>query len=302
MTDQSVTPVVLFAYARPTHLTSTLEALRQDGVPLIHAFSDGPRSPEMAPAVEEVRKILRAIDWCEVRIVERETNLGLGLSIREGVGEILARYGSAIVCEDDLVCVKGTYAYLCAALARYKDDRRVMSVTGWTHPRVTPRGVKDNPYFDGRAECLMWGAWARSWEGMDRDALSLVADCRARGIDPYRYGGDLLAMADEERKRNIWAVRFLYLHMVKGGLCLRPPHSLVEHIGFDAQATNSANETRWLNPPLQPCPPIPTRWPEPRVHPACSRLWQNAQGGRPGIRSFVRRALGKARRIIEGRP
>src|SRR6266702_2481552 len=61
----SAIPVVLFAYARPDHLRQTLDCLRVNQVPQIYAFSDGPRTPDKAPAVAEVRQTLRSIDWCE---------------------------------------------------------------------------------------------------------------------------------------------------------------------------------------------------------------------------------------------
>src|SRR5450759_3686831 len=119
-------PVILFAYARPDHLRQTLACLRENGVPLIYAFSDGPRTPDKAPAVAEVREMLRAIDWCEVVLCERDTNLGLGRSILTGVPAVLSEHEAAIIVEDDLVCVLGTYEYLCAALEHYRDDSQVM--------------------------------------------------------------------------------------------------------------------------------------------------------------------------------
>jgi len=292
-------PVVLFAYARPDHMTRTLDCLRENQVPLIYAFSDGPRTPDKTAAVEQVRRILRGIDWCEVRLCERKENLGLGRSILTGVTEVFAKEDTIIVFEDDLICVPGTYQYLCAALNHYRDDPRVMSVTGWTHPRAIPPDVTDQPYLDGRAECWVWGAWARSWVGMDATAQMLIKDCKAHGIDIYRYGADLSMMADEERYRNIWAVRFLYLHMLRGGLCMRPPHSMVEHIGFDALATNAPVAAGWSNPPLQPCPPIPALWPVPIENPDCVSLWQKAYGKRPPlIWHFFRAARYLYRRVL----
>ena len=83
----SAVPIVLFAYARPDHLRRTLACLRENQVPLIYAFSDGPRVPHKAPLVAEVRAILRAIDWCQVVLCEREENWGLGRSILAGVTE-----------------------------------------------------------------------------------------------------------------------------------------------------------------------------------------------------------------------
>lgn len=292
-------PVVLFAYARPHTLARTLACLRADKVPRIIAFSDGPRRAEDAPAVGEVRGMLRTVDWCELELHERNENLGLGRSILTGVKEALDRHQAVIVFEDDLICVPGTYDYLAAALARYRDDSRVMSVTGWTHPRVTPGDVGEGPYFDGRAECWVWGTWARGWRGMDRPAAELVRTCCDRGIDPGRYGHDLLEMAGVELERNIWAVRFLYAHIAEGGLCFRPPRSLVEHIGWGADATNASLESGWGNPPLRPCPPIPEVWPEPIEHPLCGQIWRAAcpepKAASSGLR---RRWSNRLRRIV----
>ena len=138
-------PVALFAYARPDYLRRTLDSLRATHVPLIYAFSDGPRTPGKAPAVAEVRYMLRAIDWCEAVLCERETNFGLGVSIRTGIAEVLNKHEALLVVEDDLICVPGTYQYLCAALEHYRDVPSVMSVTGWTHPRAIPPDVTDQP-------------------------------------------------------------------------------------------------------------------------------------------------------------
>jgi hypothetical protein len=291
-----IIPVVLFAYARTTHLVRTLAGLRENGVPLLYVFADGAKGAADAGAVEETRALLRAIDWCEVRRVERSENLGLGRNVLAGVGEVAARHVEFIVWEDDLVCVPGTYAWMCAALRHYANEPRVMSVTGWTHPRVTPPDTDSRPYFDGRAECWVWGAWARSWSGMaDETALEKMAAAAARGVPAKAYGADLPLMARDEAHKNIWAVRWLYHHLQHGGLCLRPPWSLVDHIGLDATATNAAQATDWAHPQLRPTAPAPGNWPAPGENPACRRLWHEAYPG-----TWTRRWR-RLRRLVTGR-
>jgi hypothetical protein len=274
-------PIILFAYARPQHLERTLESLRANEAPLIYAFSDGPKTVQAASQVSEVRAILRAIDWCDVVLTERDENRGLCRSILSGVTEVLAKYEAALIFEDDITCVPGSYAYLTAALRHYAGNPAVMSVTGWTHPRVTPSNVSDQPYFDGRAECWLWGTWARAWTGMERNATTLKAECLQRGLDVFRYGADLPRMARLEQKRSIWAVRWAYVHLLRGGLCLRPPRSLVENIGFGQAATNTAQNWEWPSFPPNPCPPIPDVWPEPVENPECPGLWQAVYGRSP---------------------
>ncbi len=296
-------PVILFAYNRPNHLGKTLDCLCDNGVPIVYAFSDGPRTAENAPDVAAVREMLHGVDWCEMVICERAENLGLGKSVRAGVSQVFERHSEAIVFEDDLVCVAGTYRYLSAALEYYACDTNVMSVTAWTHPRVTPSNVTDLPYFDGRAECWVWGTWKRAWEGIEEaSAQQLRVECQRRGLDAFRYGADLPTMAEVELQHNIWAVRWLYWHLLHGGLCMRPPHSLVEHIGFDSLATNAANDGRWSNPPLQPCPRLPEPWPEPVEDPACAGLWQQEMGHRRPLRSQIWQGLRAVASLWPGRP
>ena len=285
-------PVVVFAYARPDTLQRTLACLRENQIPKLYAFCDGPRSSADDAGTHDIRALLRGVDWTDITIVERTKNLGLGRSIRAGVSEVLEQHESILVFEDDLICVPGTYRYLAAALEHYREDPKVMSVTGWTHPRVTPSNVTDQPYFDGRAESLLWGTWRRAWRGMHHDALTLIAACRRLGIDPSRYGNDVLAMAEVERKRNIWAVRWLCLHILNGGLCMRPPRSLVDHIGLDHRASNAGGDDSWVLGELPPAPEIPTRWPDAIENSQCAELWQTA--GIPQRRSplwFAQRLL-----------
>ncbi len=275
-------PVVLFAYSRPDHLRRLLACLRENAVPLIYAFSDGPRTPAVAERVNEVRSILRAIDWCEVNLVERTSNLGLGKSILSGVSEVFQSHDAMIAFEEDLICVPGTYQYLCAALEHYRDDPRVMSVTGWTHPLIIPENVTSQPYFDGRSECLAWGTWARVWRDIPMDPMRLVAECKRKGKDIYRYGADLVGYVRRDPQMTVsWDMPMFFYHILHGGLCLRPPWSMVQHAGWDSEGTNAIEAGVWADPPLRPCPLIPAQWAVPEENPACADLWRKQCGEKP---------------------
>ena len=279
-------PVILFVYNRPHLLLRTLECLKENHIPKMYIYSDGAKTKDKEPAVQEVRKIIGEINWCETIVTERDTNLGLGKSILTGVSEVFEKEEMAIIVEDDLICVPGTYQYLTAALEQYKDNKRVMSVTGWTHKLVTPPDIYTRPYFDGRAECWIWGTWKRAWDGMlDHDAQWLMHQLG----EPDKYGYDLPEMAAIEHTKNIWAVRFLYWHLYNGGLCMRPPWSMVDHIGDDTEGTNVKGDlwTKCAN--LNPAPPLPKVWPEPIVNRWCAGLHKKASEQNRGIMSRVKK-------------
>lgn len=269
-------PVVLFVYKRLDILVKTLEGLKVNHIPKLIVYSDGPRKEDEVDSVNAVRRLVESIEWCDVECHFSGVNLGLGKSIMHGVSETLVKYESCIVYEDDIVSMPGTYKWLCAALDRYKDDNRVYSVTAWTNRRITPLDVKDAPFFNGRADSLAWATWRRAWEGMENEtAFEKMSRAIAKGINPYNYGGDLPYTARIELKRNLWAVRFCYHHIVNGGLALHPPWSLVNHIGWGDDATNE-NASNWIdNGDLCVAPPIPSKWPEPVEHPHSAELLRN---------------------------
>ena len=149
-------------------------------------------------------------------------NWGLGRNVLAGVSEALERFESVLVWEDDLICVPGTYNYLCSALRAYRNASRVMSVTGWTNRHLIPADVEDHPYFDGRAECWVWGTWRRAWQGMmDETALEKIKRLVERGGDPARYGGDLPFMAKQEQEKHLGGSLAVSPHAARRIVCVR---------------------------------------------------------------------------------
>ena len=297
--NNTLIPVVLFTYKRTNTLIRTLNALKANLIPLLIIYSDGARTTQDLPQIQAVRQILSDISWCKTELHFRDKNCGLGKNILSGVTEVLEHHEACIVFEDDIICVPGTYRYFCEALLHYNDDPRVMSITSWTNRQLVPSDVTNIPYFDGRAECMTWGTWRRAWKGMaNHTALDLMEQARRNGTDPYFWGGDLPFMAKSELTSNIWAVRFCYHHIVHGGLCLRPPWSMSNHIGWGNDATNAAGKNWEDNGELQAAPPIPEQWPIPCVHPACAainrKMYPRPWSDRfPRLVPFVRKVLAK---------
>lgn len=292
----AIVPVVLFAYRRPDLLKRTLASLHVNEVPLVYAYSDGPRSPSVAADVEEVRRILRRVDWTRLVLVEQPSNLGVADSEYEGISRVLTDHNEVIACEEDLEFGAGTYAFLCAALARYRDDARVMGVTAWNHSRVTPSDVASDPFFCGRMSGLMWGTWLRAWEGVTaQSAAQLLARCDAQGINVARYGDDLRTAALHEKEYGMWDMRFNLHMLARRGLFMWPARSMVAHIGYDPRATNSPNAAGWEDAPSAAPPVASIRWPEVREHPGSAELWRRAVNAppAPSLLARVRRRLAR---------
>src|SRR5204863_483529 len=152
-----------------------------------------------AAAVEAARVVLRAIDWCELRLIERPENLGLGRNIVAGVTEIAACHDAFIVWEDDLIRVPGPYAWVIAALRHYATDERVMSGTARA-PVQQPAVASRLP--EGLAFALATRA-PQARGAMKRDATGLRAWLPRRWrkwvrrlVRPALYEGDYASWAE----------------------------------------------------------------------------------------------------------
>lgn len=237
-------PIALFAYNRPRHLARVLEGLRANpeaAASELHAFSDAPRDAAAAPAVAEVRALLRAAaGFASVRVIERKANLGLAGSIIDGVGALLAAHDRVVVLEDDLLPAPGFLGYMNEALEAYRDDPRVASVHAYCYP---VREALPETFFLRGADCWGWGTWARAWRGFEADGARLLAELEQHGLTrafdldgayPYTQ-----MLRDQIAGRNdSWAVRWHAAAFLRGQLTLYPGCSQVQNIGADGSGTN----------------------------------------------------------------
>ena len=231
-------PVALFAYARPDHLRETLEGLKRNNVSLIYAFCDGAKDETSAAKVEEVRHLIKNIEWAQVNITERETNLGLGKSIRAGITEVLKYHDKIIVIEDDIVMRPGGYEYTVAALKYFENDKRIMSVSMWTHPSITPKNAKTG-FFAERFVCWGWGTYKWAWELYSDSPKEMYDKCMNRGINPEIWGKDIHWQAENAESRNLWYVGYLLTHLLFNGISFFPCEPLAMNIGRDSSAENT---------------------------------------------------------------
>ena len=292
-----VVPVAYFAYRRADLVARTLAALRANSVPLIHAFSDGARGDADRADVAEVRQILRAIDWAEVKIVERPANLGVDVAVPLGITETLAEYDEIVVCEDDIELAPGAYQYFLDALDRYRSEPRVMCIGAWTHPRMTPRDARSAPHFTGRFGNWGWATWRRAWAGFDPAARDQLRDrCAAREIDIAKYGDDVAApFRGHGSAHASWDFAFSMHMMAHDGLTLMPPRTMSAHIGYDSRATHPQDGTEWVDRPESPPPSASIRWPAVEENPASAELWRRALETQPppSVVARIRRRLAR---------
>ena len=239
-------PIVLFVYNRPWHTEQTLTALMQNGLAeesTLYIYSDGAKNSgfEEAQKVKEVRNLIRSKKWCnEVNIIESDNNKGLADSIKDGVTEIVNKYGKIIVLEDDIVTSKGFLKYLNDALAMYEKEEKVFHISGYMFP---VKGKLPKTFFYKQTSCWGWATWADKWKIFEPSAKKLYEKLQFSGkIEQANIDGTNQFVRhlkeNAEGSLKTWAVLWHFSVYFQDGLCLHPNKSLVQNIGLDNSGSN----------------------------------------------------------------
>jgi hypothetical protein len=299
-------PIALIGYNRPRHIEGCIASLRANTEAeetTLYAFLDGPRGIEDVPLVEEVRRITHsATGFREIRIVERDRNLGLSRNVIDGVTRVLAEHESVIVVEDDLVVSPVFLWYMRKALELYRSSSAVFSVSGYNYPRKLFPVPASHPYdafFVMRHMCWGWGTWRDRWQKADweiPDFPSLSRDLSWRRS--FSEGGlDLPQMLEAQARGQIdsWAIRWTHAHFANHAVCLVPVKSLVNNMGTDGSGVHMKASTRYFHRTLNGNTGM--RFPsQVYVDPLIARMFKTAER-----RSLVYRAFFKLYRALRSR-
>lgn len=286
-------PVALFVYNRADNTRKTLRALMANTLAPqadLYVFSDGGRDEASWVAVKEVRAVLhetaeevaRTRTLNSMTIVERPTNYYLERNVIEGINEVFQHHDTIIVLEDDIVTAPHFLEFMNAAFDMYRDDSRVMHVSGFTRIEETQLSTYFTPFMAGWG----WGTWRDRWQQQFCHYQSCTE--ALNGLDPaileaIEYGGVFPCLKHLDRHPIPWDLCWSLAIRRAGGLCLYPSRTLVRNIGLDS-GTHYGFLPKWLVPLLQRYEydrepytgPITLTRQEPAVNPAIEAAMKEA--------------------------
>lgn len=240
-------PVCIFAYKRKFSLERLIKSLQENPESIntdIYIFCDNAKNTKDTKDVQNVREYCKSINgFKSITIKESFKNQGLAKSVINGITEITRSYDAVIVLEDDLIVSRGFLSFMNSGLTKYKNDKKVMSVCGFS--KKIPGFLfnrKQTSFFHKRSSSWGWATWKDRWDIVDFDRLTKInsIDKILMYIRVFFISPDLPLMINAQRKHKInsWAIRFVEAQSRLNLYSLFPKHSLVENIGFDDEATN----------------------------------------------------------------
>lgn len=237
--------VLFLTFNRPDLFKRVSAAVSQAGPREVFVSIDGPRSnrPQDAVRCNEVRELAEKIGWAtQVHLKAEKQNMGCGPAVSSAISWALSLAEDIIVIEDDCLPDPSFFALCDELLERYRDDERVMQISGTNWGASAGRYGEYSYAFNSFAPIWGWATWRRAWKYYDF------------GLDSWpriKSSGLAEGMALSKRFRKIlehewemiraqggtWDHQWQYTVLCHNGLCVSPQKNLVINIGFREDAT-----------------------------------------------------------------
>jgi hypothetical protein len=244
------TAVALILFRRPELTARVFERIREGRPPKLFLIADGPRpgSAEDARLCGEARAVVERVDWpCEVVRDFADENLGLKRRIPSGLDGVFEEVEEAIILEDDCLPHPSFFPYCEELLARYRDDERVVHISG---SQLLPEPPTEWSYHFSRGPAVWgWATWRRAWRLFDVDLTDWHALTKAERKARLR---EMFEEEDEQRHWRFvwdnspeidnWDAQWSYAALSRGLLAINPNRNLISNIGFGGKATNATED------------------------------------------------------------
>ncbi len=237
-------PIALFVYNRLFHLQQTISSLLNNSLAKssdIYIYSDGPKNKADELEIIKIRKWLSEISgFKSITIIHREENFGLAKSIIHGVSELVDKFSTVIVLEDDLVVSPHFLQFMNDGLALYEHDHSVASIHGYALPILKPL---PEIFFLRGADCWGWATWKRAWNAFECDGNKLLNSLQknkwVKKFDLNNTQPNTKMLKNQIAGiNNSWAIRWHASAFINSMFTLYPGKSLVQNIGMDNSGTH----------------------------------------------------------------
>lgn len=248
-------PVMITTYSRLDHLRQTIEALRRNVLAdqtTVFVYVDGPR-PGDENKVDAVKSYLATVDgFLAFNVIERWQNLGAHENAKLANYEILQKFGALIRMEDDIVSAPGFLTYMNAALEKYRNNKRVFSVSAYCPPIRIPQGYSSDVFFLRRFNGWGCGIWLDRLESVYRPISVDEFDRFSANKEQVRAfvnggGKDMLRMLREVAHGRLDAgdISAMYYQFLNDQYTVYPTQSLVQNIGFDGSGVHCGSSSQF---------------------------------------------------------
>jgi hypothetical protein len=242
------TPVAFFIFRRPDTTEKVFEAIRQAKPSKLFVVADGPRPdrPGEAEKCAAARAIIERVDWeCEVLKNYSDINLGCKHRVASGLSWVFEKVEEAIILEDDCLPHLTFFRFCEELLDYYRDDKRIMAISGDNSRRIGQRRTEDSYYFSHWTVIWGWATWKRAWQHYDVTMKLWPLVKEGNWLRDILRNERALKIWDKiftlvyDGKIDTWDYQWKFTCWLQSGINIISNVNLISNCGFTAEATHT---------------------------------------------------------------
>jgi len=239
-------PVLFIVYRRPETTKKVFEAIRAARPAQLFIAHDAlapHQVAEFSGRHAEVRKIVTAVDWpCEVHTLFLEEHKNMLDMFTAAFNWFFDHVEEGIMLEDDDLPDATFFPFCAEMLERYRNDERVMSISG-SHVLYHSKEFvpKESYYFLSIPSVWGMATWKRAWKKYDGQIKSwpeirdkkLIYEVLPSSAAAFYFSKKFQDYYDH--KINSWDGQWVYACLVNRGLTIYSNKNIVSNIGYNIQ-------------------------------------------------------------------
>ena len=244
-------PILFIIFNRVDHAQQVFDVLKLLKPKSLFFAADGPRPDRLTDAegCRIARELALQIDWpCDLRTRFLVNNLGCKLAVSSAISWFFDHVEEGIILEDDCVPNLSFFSFCAELLERYRDDERVMQISGNNFLPVR-RDTGASYYFSALNDIWGWATWRIAWKHFDLSMPGYPEFKRRQLLVEYVNEPaiakwlEVYLDAAYQSNGSVWSSQWTYAMARQKGLTIVPSVNLVMNIGFDNAGTHGSNDS-----------------------------------------------------------
>lgn len=233
------TPILFMVFNRLEETKQVFSEIEKINPQNLFVAIDGPRIGNKSDRVAQ-KQIISLIKSSplkkNVTWLIRKNNLGCKVGVSSAIDWFFSKIDAGIILEDD--CVPNQdFFYFCESMLKvYKNDTRVMMITG-TNYQLQTKQIHTDYFFSQHYVIWGWATWKRAWEKYDVN-MSSWPELRSLNILSY-LSHDYFIKKHFETTFDLirddlvdtWDIQWVFACLFNSGLCIVPRVNLISNIG-----------------------------------------------------------------------
>lgn len=246
------TPILFIGFNRPDLIERVFNQVRLVKPKRLYFAVDGARNNDEEIKVNQVKNIIKLVDWdCEVKTLFANKNYGCKFGPVRAIDWFFKNEEMGIILEDDVLADKSFFYYCEELLDKYKNDKRVGSISGNNFvPKADFEG-KDYLY-SSYSQTWGWATWRRVWKDYDIGMKNWPGLKNEKFLNnkfdnwfTVIYWQLIFDSVYSNKISSAWDYQFTFLNWQKNYLTIIPKSNLTKNIGIGhANATHTKSKNK----------------------------------------------------------